>query len=447
MRERPSLPACPRVAPVCSEARAGDPIGRIVLHRPRRCGRQSLVSQRLRRRLSTWHRRWRRLPGQAKSSVIIGVAFGDVWSRWCLRAYPCELPLSCSGKVVPSSSASMHRLHCLRNTARCPKCGVAFPAKDMEAHAAASAGGPDQACAAAAAGDCERLGVMRQHGADLRSAGAAGDAPIHAAARAGQAAALDFLLSQGVSVNSPNARGETPLHIACDRWRTGDAPSPEPARFVRLLLDRGCDVDARTLMGDTPMQIAQRRAFNDALLLLASVGGSLRPVRGGRGCERVIATSSSPRLLHWRLQSSRDGRQRPASAGSLKRLASAPGLVTSPPRAGPGASPTEAYSSRPQSAVAATAAGNDFAAARSASPAADAGSTAPGSAGGGLAKPPSARRMNVAGVSTSGPSLSPDQPTPRGAAASLAHGAGIAFASGAVNAAPPVTGRGVPPLS
>ena len=174
----------------------------------------------------------------------------------------------------------MHHLHCMRNTARCVSCGAAFPAKDLAAHVAASTGGPEEACAAAAAGDSHRLSVMLQHGADLRApAAASGDAPIHAAARAGQAGALDFLLSCGVSINAPNALGETPLHLACARWRAGDAPNPEPARFVRLLLDRGCDADARTLLGDTPIQIAQRRAFNDALLLLATVGGALRQVR------------------------------------------------------------------------------------------------------------------------------------------------------------------------
>lgn len=167
----------------------------------------------------------------------------------------------------------------MRNTTRCPACGLAMGAKDLAQHTSSFEGGPARACAAAAAGDIALLEAMRVHGANLRASCDSGDSPIHAAARVGQTSALDFLLAQGVSINTPNTLGETPLHLACARWRAGDPPSPEPARFVRLLLDRGCDADARTLLGDTPMQTAQRRAFNDAVLLLATVGGALRPVR------------------------------------------------------------------------------------------------------------------------------------------------------------------------
>lgn len=433
----------------------GEPNGLHAQRRRRLPGRQSLASPMRRRQQLTWRQRWHKPLVLVKSSAITGSSLKPARCR-ARSIHVLFLPCTCSGKVVPSGAAAMHRLHCLRNTARCTFCGVAFPAKDLAAHSAASAGGPEQACAAATAGDIARLGVMRQHGADLRSAGAAGDAPIHAAARAGQAATLDFLISQGVSVNSPNALGESPLHIACNRWRAGDAPSPEPARFVRLLLDRGCDVDARTLLGDTPMQIAQRRAFNDALLLLAAVGGSLRPVRWrSTGCCFFLSN-----ILDFdRLQSSRDGRQRPASAGSLKRLASAPGLVGSPPRFGLGASHGESYPVRPQPAAPflssepaaagggdATVAGPERAPLRSASPAVDAlfaaSGAGPTSTSIGLSKPPSARRVNVSASTSSGGTLSPDMLTPRGTAASLAHGVGIAFSGAAPQAAvPPGSGR------
>jgi ankyrin repeat protein len=177
----------------------------------------------------------------------------------------------------------MHRLHCLRTTARCASCGVALPAKDLPAHIASAAGSTAELITFVARGDASRIGEMLQHGSSARAVcdAGTGDTLIHCAARHGQISIVDLALRAGAGLNSANAAGETALHIACSRWpvRSVETNKEDPSAFVRYLLERGCDADARTLLGDTPMQIAQRRGFNDALLLLAKVGGALRPVR------------------------------------------------------------------------------------------------------------------------------------------------------------------------
>lgn len=204
------------------------------------------------------------------------------------------------GKCVPKSSASMHLLHCTRHTAKCSACGVAFPVKDLPSHLAAAAGSPFDVNTAAASADLPRLTAMLQHGVDVHAScdETTGDAIIHVGARHGHKSVIDFALSAGESINAANSGGETALHIACSRWRAG-CDRLQCTSFVQYLLERGCDADARTVIGDTPIQVAQRCSFNDALLLLATVGGSLRP-------------------------SSRDSLQRPASATTLRRLSSAP---------------------------------------------------------------------------------------------------------------------------
>ena len=122
------------------------------------------------------------------------------------------------------------------------------------------------------------------------------------------------------------------------------------------------------------------------------------------------------------LQSSRDGRQRPASAGSLKRLASAPGLVLSPSeRDAEGYAP---ISSRAEGTPSGT------------------GSHDPGIPSGTppvpLSKPPSARRLVVGSGATTGAAPgSSEHPTPRGITGHASNGQGIAFWGSAAATSPP----------
>jgi hypothetical protein len=168
-----------------------------------------------------------------------------------------------------------------------------------------------------------------------------GDTPLHVAARHRRIAILDLLLGKGCSVNVANTGGETPLHAACASrdptlaaaaaatisgagvgaggiaageagivrsgssrpgsaglgglgagsgapvlgtvgaaalLGSGGSPADALTDVVGFLLRRGCDVEARTVLGDTPIQVAQRCRNADVLLMLSSSGGGLRAV-------------------------------------------------------------------------------------------------------------------------------------------------------------------------
>lgn len=223
---------------------------------------------------------------------------------------------ACSGHEVPSTSLAMHQLHCFRNIRRCGSCGLTMPVKEFDAHVVETKGSAAGMLAAVARGDVAKLALMLQHGASASQVcdEETGDAPIHIASRTRQAGVLSYLLDAGVSVNASNRAGETPLHITCmlasaDKGRlvavaeggsgtgrgdtldgvmsrsgaSGASGGPSVGlstvqELITALLARGCDVEARNAIGDTPLQLLHRSHNLDLALLLTSSGSSLRPV-------------------------------------------------------------------------------------------------------------------------------------------------------------------------
>ncbi len=82
-------------------------------------------------------------------------------------------------------------------------------------------------------------------GADINLKDKDKAAPLHNAAYLGNLEIVDILLKKGaVSLNEGNFRGQTPLHFACERGH------PEVAN---RLLDAGADMEARDMIGRTPL--------------------------------------------------------------------------------------------------------------------------------------------------------------------------------------------------
>ncbi|MDA7520608.1 ankyrin repeat domain-containing protein, partial [bacterium] len=87
--------------------------------------------------------------------------------------------------------------------------------------------------------------------------------PIHDAAKNGDLAGVQAELDKGVDVNAKNVDGETPLH-----W-TASAGHKE---IAELLIANGADVNAKNVDGQTPLDVAVDW-FNDELAdLLRKVG-------------------------------------------------------------------------------------------------------------------------------------------------------------------------------
>jgi len=95
---------------------------------------------------------------------------------------------------------------------------------------------------------------------DVNALNAAGETALMMAALKGDMDGATMLLERGAQVNKS---GWTPLHYA--------ATGPEP-RLVRLLIDRGAELNARSPNGTTPLMMAAQYGSEDSVNLLLERG-------------------------------------------------------------------------------------------------------------------------------------------------------------------------------
>jgi len=95
---------------------------------------------------------------------------------------------------------------------------------------------------------------------DVNALNAAGESALMMAALKGDMDGAAMLLERGAQVNKG---GWTPLHYA--------ATGPEP-RLVRLLIDRGAELNAPSPNGTTPLMMAAQYGSEDSVTLLLERG-------------------------------------------------------------------------------------------------------------------------------------------------------------------------------
>lgn len=113
---------------------------------------------------------------------------------------------------------------------------------------------------AAKGADLEMLKVLAASGADPHLANASGTTPLMAASGVEMfnpnedsgtneeaVEAVKFILTLDADVNKANSQGEAPLHGAA--WRGAN-------EIIRLLVDKGARLDAKSKVGSTPLMIA-----------------------------------------------------------------------------------------------------------------------------------------------------------------------------------------------
>jgi ankyrin repeat protein len=117
---------------------------------------------------------------------------------------------------------------------------------------------------AARVGDTGLVERLLRRGALL--AAAEGWTALHWAASAGRDAAVAVLLDAGLEVNARDVMGNTPLLVAADEGHVG---------VVRVLLERGADIDAINDDGFTALMLAAVSNHTEAIQILVDAGAKI----------------------------------------------------------------------------------------------------------------------------------------------------------------------------
>merc|ERR1719370_314794 len=109
-------------------------------------------------------------------------------------------------------------------------------------------------------------------------------------------------------VSRRSRNGETPLYLAVQAAaeRTMISEKSEDLEVVKLLLERGCNVDAATYTGITPLQEASRRGCTSLVRLLLDWGAAVDKVWGASpsGGNFHAGSADSPPSSHWAFKTS-----------------------------------------------------------------------------------------------------------------------------------------------
>jgi ankyrin repeat protein len=153
-------------------------------------------------------------------------------------------------------------------------------------------------------GDARAVSALLQRGFDPNTRDEQGQAGLYLALRSESPATVQALWAHPeLDINAANTFGETPLMMAALRgnleWsrkliergaqvqKEGWAPLHYAAcgpdvEVMRLLLDKGAAIDARSPNGDTPLMMAARYGSEASVDLLIARGANLK-LRNGQG--------------------------------------------------------------------------------------------------------------------------------------------------------------------
>jgi ankyrin repeat protein len=146
--------------------------------------------------------------------------------------------------------------------------------------------------------------MLIEHGCEINGRGSNGWTPLHAVARNGDSvvATTRLLIESGADVNAKAMKGRTPLHAAVlgasidslggdvlsDPRYLDREPKVEIVEVVKLLLEKGADVDSRMDDGCTALGVAREKMLGQIEKVLLDAGAN----PGSRKWNRPIRTES-----------------------------------------------------------------------------------------------------------------------------------------------------------
>ncbi|KAL9599070.1 MAG: hypothetical protein Q9219_004104 [cf. Caloplaca sp. 3 TL-2023] len=119
---------------------------------------------------------------------------------------------------------------------------------------------------AAERGDDPMTALLLEHGANPDGSDRKGVKPLHLASQNGALKAARSLIDAGASIEAADDRDHQPLHYLVEG--SGDP------YFALFLIDLGCDLEARTFAGFTPLQLACKVGNHRVLKVLLHHGAS-----------------------------------------------------------------------------------------------------------------------------------------------------------------------------
>jgi ankyrin repeat protein len=118
-----------------------------------------------------------------------------------------------------------------------------------------------------------------------------GDTPLLLAAGSGRRTVVKLLIERGAEVNAKNHDGQTPLE--------GAAGSGNP-RVVKLLLEHGANIKTRDAKGQTPLHAAGQAGSLENLKLLLAAGARTKVKdREGLTYLAYLASNKSPEIANY----------------------------------------------------------------------------------------------------------------------------------------------------
>jgi ankyrin repeat protein len=97
-----------------------------------------------------------------------------------------------------------------------------------------------------------------------------GSTPLEFAIQSKRIDLVRLLIERGTNVNSKGGSGWTPLHEAAA------AGNPD---IIQLLLESGADINAKDYRGYTPLDVANRRGYKDTAKFLKDAAKKLKQHR------------------------------------------------------------------------------------------------------------------------------------------------------------------------